>query len=180
MVHRCAGQLGGEHAAVSGSGEDRSRPSRCVLVSRSIARSYVHLCCDLTAVWFSVEPEPNHPDPDLRRVTYSELYALVADLVSAFLARGLKPGDRIASYSSNCIVRILEFLPVQIRPAVPSGVVRLASELLPRLPHSMADYWWMFLESTFSDVMFCEFAGERCCLSRLCCYRLVGAMFAHR
>ena len=60
-------------------------------------------------LFVSVEPEPNHPKPDLRRVTYAELYALVADLVSAFLARGLKPGDRIASYASNCIVRI--FLP---------------------------------------------------------------------
>ena len=38
-------------------------------------------------------------------MSYAELYTLVADLASAFLARGLQPGDRIASYSSNCIVR---------------------------------------------------------------------------
>lgn len=53
----------------------------------------------------SVEPEPNNPNPEFRRVSYAELYALVSDIVSAFLAHGLKPGDRVASYSSNCIVR---------------------------------------------------------------------------
>ena len=60
-----------------------------------------HIC-----IFIPVEPEPNHPNPERRCVSYAELYALVADTVSAFLARGLKPGDRIASYSSNCIVRI--------------------------------------------------------------------------
>ena len=67
-------------------------------------------------LFVSVEPEPNHPKPDLRRVTYAELYALVADLVSAFLARGLKPGDRIASYASNCIVRMRTFDSSVLRP----------------------------------------------------------------
>ena len=37
-------------------------------------------------------------------MTYSELYNLVADLVSALLSYGLQPGDRVASYSSNCTV----------------------------------------------------------------------------
>ncbi len=64
----------------------------------------------MTAISVLVEPEPNHPNPELRRVSYAELYTLVADLVSAFLARGLKPGDRIASYSSNCIVGIDQVL----------------------------------------------------------------------
>ncbi|OBZ76479.1 Acetoacetyl-CoA synthetase [Grifola frondosa] len=54
----------------------------------------------------AIEPEPSNPNPPLRRVTYAELYALVADLVSAFLSCGLKPGDRIASYSSNCIENV--------------------------------------------------------------------------
>ena len=48
---------------------------------------------------------PSDPQPTLRRVTYAELYDLVADLVSALLSYGLKPGDRVASYSSNCVVR---------------------------------------------------------------------------
>ncbi|KAF7790811.1 hypothetical protein EIP86_001768 [Pleurotus ostreatoroseus] len=55
------------------------------------------------AIIEATEPTPSEPSPPLRRVTYAELYALVADLVSALLSVGLKPGDRVASYSSNCI-----------------------------------------------------------------------------
>lgn len=54
----------------------------------------------------TVEPTATLPEPPLRRVTYAELYALTADVVSALLACGLKPGDRVASYASNCIVRL--------------------------------------------------------------------------
>lgn len=39
-------------------------------------------------------------------MTYAELYQQVADLVSALLSLGLQPGDRVASYSSNCIVSL--------------------------------------------------------------------------
>lgn len=52
------------------------------------------------------EPTPDHPHPQVRKCTYLELYSLVADLVSALLLYGLKPGDRVASYSSNCIVSL--------------------------------------------------------------------------
>ncbi|KAI9000978.1 acetoacyl-CoA synthetase [Trametes punicea] len=61
---------------------------------------------DKIALVQAIEPEPKHPNPDVRRVSYAELYASVSDLVSAFLAHGLKPGDRIASYSSNCIENV--------------------------------------------------------------------------
>ncbi|OJT03733.1 Acetoacetyl-CoA synthetase [Trametes pubescens] len=61
---------------------------------------------DKTALVQAIEPEPNHPNPEFRRVSYAELYALVSDIVSAFLAHGLKPGDRIASYSSNCVENV--------------------------------------------------------------------------
>ena len=37
---------------------------------------------------------------------------MVADIVSALLSRGFKPGDRVASYASNCIVgRLSRVLP---------------------------------------------------------------------
>ncbi|KAL5507975.1 hypothetical protein ACEPAH_5593 [Sanghuangporus vaninii] len=46
-------------------------------------------------------------DPaSLRSITYAELYALVADLVSALLDLGLQPGDRVGSYCSNCIENV--------------------------------------------------------------------------
>ncbi|KAJ6539357.1 acetoacetate-CoA ligase [Mycena capillaripes] len=54
----------------------------------------------------ATEPTPLNPAPDLRRFTYAQLYELVSQLVSALLANGLKPGDRVASYSSNCIENV--------------------------------------------------------------------------
>ncbi|PPQ94013.1 hypothetical protein CVT25_009861 [Psilocybe cyanescens] len=52
------------------------------------------------------EPIPDLPIPRLRQVTYAQLYSLVADAVSALLYYGVKPGDRVASYSSNCIENV--------------------------------------------------------------------------
>jgi hypothetical protein len=52
------------------------------------------------------EPTSDHPVPHMRRCSYAELYELVAALVSALLQHGVKPGDRVASYASNCIVSI--------------------------------------------------------------------------
>ena len=54
---------------------------------------------------FTVEPTPEH-SLQLRKVTYAQLYDIVRDVVSALLYHGLRPGDRVASYSSNCIVRV--------------------------------------------------------------------------
>ncbi|KAF8913910.1 acetoacetyl-CoA synthetase [Gymnopilus junonius] len=57
----------------------------------------------------ATEPTPEDPEPRLRRVTYAELYNLVADVASALLYHGVRPGDRIASYSSNCIARLFSY-----------------------------------------------------------------------
>ncbi|EKM59066.1 uncharacterized protein PHACADRAFT_113281 [Phanerochaete carnosa HHB-10118-sp] len=59
-----------------------------------------------TALIEATEPHPADPKPALRRISYAELYVLVSDLLSALLAQGLRPGDRVASYSSNCIENI--------------------------------------------------------------------------
>ncbi|KII95198.1 hypothetical protein PLICRDRAFT_34037 [Plicaturopsis crispa FD-325 SS-3] len=61
---------------------------------------------DKVALIQATEPTPEVPNPPLHRVTYAGLYALVADLVSALLVHDLKPGDRVASYSSNCIENV--------------------------------------------------------------------------
>jgi acyl-CoA synthetase (AMP-forming)/AMP-acid ligase II len=55
---------------------------------------------------FIAEPSVDGATPYLRKCTYAELYELVAALVSAFHKHGVKAGDRVASYSSNCIVSI--------------------------------------------------------------------------
>ena len=63
-------------------------------------------------------------DPQsLRRVTYSELYSAVGDLVSALLDLGLKPGDRVGAYCSNCIVSWIDLL---LRFLTEQGTLRSA------------------------------------------------------
>ncbi|KAJ3505943.1 hypothetical protein NLJ89_g7142 [Agrocybe chaxingu] len=54
----------------------------------------------------ATEPTPDESTPRLRSVTYAQLYALVADVVSALIHHGVKAGDRVASYSSNCIENV--------------------------------------------------------------------------
>jgi acyl-CoA synthetase (AMP-forming)/AMP-acid ligase II len=51
------------------------------------------------------EPTADDPVPEIKQCTYLLLYSMVADLASALLSNGVRPGDRVASYSSNCIVR---------------------------------------------------------------------------
>ncbi|TDL29505.1 acetoacyl-CoA synthetase [Rickenella mellea] len=58
----------------------------------------------------ATEPFAGDNIPSLRRVTYAKLYELVSDVVSALLKLGLQPGDRVASYSSNCIENIVACL----------------------------------------------------------------------
>ncbi|EJD01158.1 acetoacetate-CoA ligase [Fomitiporia mediterranea MF3/22] len=61
-----------------------------------------------TALIQVVEPllGEQHDPKSLKRVTYEELYALVSELVSALLDVGLKPGDRVGAYCSNCIENV--------------------------------------------------------------------------
>ncbi|KAJ8086639.1 hypothetical protein PM082_005462 [Marasmius tenuissimus] len=56
-----------------------------------------------TALIQATEPTNDDPAPPTRSCSYGELYDLVKHLVSALLASGFKAGDRVASYSSNCI-----------------------------------------------------------------------------
>jgi acetoacetyl-CoA synthetase len=55
----------------------------------------------------TVEPTPDLEGPAFRKLTYAELYAHVANAVSALTEQGVTKGDRVASYSSNCIVRFV-------------------------------------------------------------------------
>lgn len=61
---------------------------------------------DKIALIQTTEPTPDCPSPVDRHVTYAQLYDLVADLVSALLQLGLRPGDRVASYCSNCVENV--------------------------------------------------------------------------
>ena len=59
----------------------------------------------------TAEPSSEFPVVHTRLCSYAELYQLVTALVSALLQHGIQPGDRVASYSSNCIVSLRTFTP---------------------------------------------------------------------
>ncbi|KAF5389107.1 hypothetical protein D9757_004902 [Collybiopsis confluens] len=67
------------------------------------SENMLHVRSSRVAIIQATEPTPECPNPLLKQCTYAELYTLVGDLVSALLRYGVQPGDRIASYSSNCI-----------------------------------------------------------------------------
>ncbi|KAJ6515885.1 acetoacetyl-CoA synthetase [Mycena sanguinolenta] len=87
------------------------------------------------------EPTQLVPNPELRRCTYAQLYDLVARLVSSLLANGLKPGDRVASYSSNCIENVALCLATTAVGAIwvsaaadfgPAGVLERFEQVQPK------------------------------------------------
>lgn len=61
---------------------------------------------DKIALIQATEPTQESPHPELRNVSYAALHDIVADLVSALLLHGFKPGDRVGSYCSNCIENV--------------------------------------------------------------------------
>ncbi|KAJ7228657.1 acetoacetyl-CoA synthetase [Mycena pura] len=88
----------------------------------------------------ATEPTPLNPTPDVRRCSYARLYDLVSQLVSALLASGLKPGDRVASYSSNCIEAVVLCLATSAIGAIwvsaasdfgPAGVLERFEQVQP-------------------------------------------------
>ncbi|KAJ6485031.1 acetoacetyl-CoA synthetase [Mycena vitilis] len=70
------------------------------------AENMLHCRSNKVALIQATEPTSLNPTPDLRRCSYAHLYELVSQVVSALLVNGLKPGDRVASYSSNCIENV--------------------------------------------------------------------------
>ncbi|TRM67569.1 hypothetical protein BD626DRAFT_479170 [Schizophyllum amplum] len=96
---------------------------------------------DKVALVQATEPTPELPQPPLRQVTYAELYAMVADLVSALLSRGFQAGDRVASYASNCIENVAACLATIALGGIwlsasadfgPVGVLERYEQVLPK------------------------------------------------
>ncbi|KAG9017281.1 hypothetical protein FRB93_007394 [Tulasnella sp. JGI-2019a] len=61
---------------------------------------------DKIALIQATEPTPSTPNPPYRHITYRELYDLTSRVVDSLKNAGIKPGDRIASYASNCIENV--------------------------------------------------------------------------
>ncbi|TFK75898.1 acetoacyl-CoA synthetase [Pluteus cervinus] len=96
---------------------------------------------DKLALIQATEPTATNPNPPLRQATYFQLYNLVADLVSAFLQNGIRPGDRVASYSSNNIENVAACLATAAVGAIwvsaaadfgPQGVLERFEQVQPR------------------------------------------------
>ncbi|KAF8165335.1 acetoacetyl-CoA synthetase [Crassisporium funariophilum] len=94
----------------------------------------------------AIEPTPEHPSPSLRTFTYAQLYALTADVVSALLHHGLKSGDRVASYSSNCIENVAISLATSAIGGIwvsaaadfgPTGVLERLDQVQPKFIFSV-------------------------------------------
>ncbi|KAF7292468.1 Acetoacetyl-CoA synthetase [Mycena chlorophos] len=88
------------------------------------------------------EATPQEPKPPTRKATYSQLYDLVAQIVSSLLANDIKPGDRIAAYCSNSIEVTALCLATSAVGAIwvsaaadfaPSGVEERFEQVSPRL-----------------------------------------------
>lgn len=75
----------------------------------------------------TAEPSSEFPVIHTRRCSYAELYELVTALVSALLQHGVQPGDRVASYSSNCIVSVPTMI-LASRPFIPHHVAGCDSQ----------------------------------------------------
>ncbi|KIM46175.1 hypothetical protein M413DRAFT_16904 [Hebeloma cylindrosporum] len=94
----------------------------------------------------ATEPTVDNPSPTLKSVTYAQLYALVADVVSALILHGIKPGDRVASYSSNCIENVAACLATSAIGAIwvsaaadfgPTGVMERFEQVQPKIIFSV-------------------------------------------
>ncbi|KAF8329778.1 uncharacterized protein EI90DRAFT_3061952 [Cantharellus anzutake] len=88
------------------------------------------------------EPTPQNPDPQLRTLTYSELYVAVHKVVNWFLFIGIQPGDRVASYSSNSIETVVACLAATALGAIwvsaaadfaPQGVLERFEQVKPKV-----------------------------------------------
>ncbi|KAG6814189.1 hypothetical protein H0H92_000866 [Tricholoma furcatifolium] len=98
----------------------------------------------LNPPWFGhyqPEPTPETPNPQLRKCTYQALYNLTSDLASALLQNGLEPGDRVASYSSNCIENVAACLATTAVGGIwvsaaadfgPEGVIERFEQVQPK------------------------------------------------
>ncbi|KAF9055287.1 acetoacetyl-CoA synthetase [Hymenopellis radicata] len=73
------------------------------------AENMLRVRSDKHAIIQATEPTSSIPS-SVRQVTYAQLYDTVADVVSSLLHNGFQPGDRVASYASNCIENVIACL----------------------------------------------------------------------
>ncbi|CAE6454223.1 unnamed protein product [Rhizoctonia solani] len=97
---------------------------------------------DKVAIIEAVEPIADLAGSPYRQITYAELYTQVADIVSALTEHGVKKGDRVASYSSNCIETAIVCLATAALGALwvsaapdfgPDGVLERFEQVKPKV-----------------------------------------------
>jgi len=94
---------------------DRSERTALIQISVSFhSMIFIPLTESLLCVHTIAEPLFRHPaepyldvlNPAIRTMSYATLYKEAIIATSALRALGVQPGDRVASYSSHCIVRL--------------------------------------------------------------------------
>ncbi|KAG8708631.1 hypothetical protein FRC09_001129 [Ceratobasidium sp. 395] len=97
---------------------------------------------DKIALIEAVEPTPDLDGPPFRKLTYAELYENVADAISALTEHGVTKGDRVASYSSNCLETVVVCLATAAIGALwvsaaadfgPDGVLERFEQVRPKV-----------------------------------------------
>ncbi|KAG5724342.1 Acetoacetyl-CoA synthetase [Termitomyces sp. T112] len=105
------------------------------------AENMLHCRSDKIALIQATEPTPEDPTPELRQCSYRELFTWTADLASALLRNGLEPGDRVASYASNCIENVIACLATTALGGIwvsaaadfgPEGVIERLEQVEPK------------------------------------------------
>ncbi|KAG8986406.1 hypothetical protein FRB90_004043, partial [Tulasnella sp. 427] len=100
------GVKGSSGAAVSPSATPAQNPAWFPEAKLNWAENMLRRRDDKVALIQATEPTSTSPSPAYRKCTYAELYDLTRRLTYALRKRGVKEGDRVASYASNCIENV--------------------------------------------------------------------------
>ncbi|KZT39610.1 acetoacyl-CoA synthetase [Sistotremastrum suecicum HHB10207 ss-3] len=130
------------HGFVDASALPGSNPAWFTGATLNWAENILRYRTDTTALIEAVEPLPGLAPASPRTISYGDLYLQVADVVSALLTIPLLPGDRVASYSSNCIENLVALLATTALGGIwvgaaadfgPEGVLERFEQVQPKV-----------------------------------------------
>src|ERR1700748_3290684 len=102
--------------------------------------SHVTCLADLVRIAAQRDPSAVAIEHDRGRLTYAQFWERAVRVANAMLARGLKPGDRVALFSQNCPEYLESYIGLQLAGlvAVPANYRLTPPELSSLLDNSGA------------------------------------------